>query len=179
MRHALKGRHGAECGGGGGGLACRLWCTVLVCSWRRLLANRHSLPFPWTLSLHWLTTVYPSSPSLAYPALSTSLSFPLAFPTGGGGRGQGGGGGGTSGRADTSIPKIPSPSPKSSKRLHLSGPPQIGTAEFRSSKSCRNSTFSYSDKGVALARGNVRTGCTFGVRCEPSTPVSFRVMTSL
>ena len=28
------------------------WCIVIVCSWRRLLADRHSLPFPWTLSLH-------------------------------------------------------------------------------------------------------------------------------
>ena len=28
------------------------WCVVRVCSWRRLLANHHSLPFPWTLSLH-------------------------------------------------------------------------------------------------------------------------------
>ena len=25
------------------------WCDDLVCSWRRLLADRHSLPFPWTL----------------------------------------------------------------------------------------------------------------------------------
>ena len=28
------------------------WCNDLVCSWRRLLADRHSLPFPWTLFLH-------------------------------------------------------------------------------------------------------------------------------
>ena len=34
-------------------LACRLWCIVLVCSRRRQLAARHSLPFPWPLSLHW------------------------------------------------------------------------------------------------------------------------------
>ena len=27
------------------------WC-VLACSWRRQLADRHLLPFPWTLSLH-------------------------------------------------------------------------------------------------------------------------------
>ena len=32
--------------GGGGGLACRLRFVVLVCSWRRLCADRHSLPFP-------------------------------------------------------------------------------------------------------------------------------------
>ena len=37
-------------GGGGGGMTPR--CDDLVCSWRRLLADRHSLPFPWTLSLH-------------------------------------------------------------------------------------------------------------------------------
>ena len=34
----------------GGGLACGLGFVVLVCSWRRLLANRHSLPLP-SLSL--------------------------------------------------------------------------------------------------------------------------------
>ena len=28
------------------------WCDDLVCSGRRLLADRHSLPFPWTLFLH-------------------------------------------------------------------------------------------------------------------------------
>ena len=26
---------------GGGGVACRLWCVVLVCSWRRPLADLH------------------------------------------------------------------------------------------------------------------------------------------
>ena len=31
---------------GVGGLACRHGCVVLVCCWRRLLADRHSLPFP-------------------------------------------------------------------------------------------------------------------------------------
>ena len=36
----------------GGGFGMTPWCDVLVCSWRRLLADRHSLPFPWTLSLH-------------------------------------------------------------------------------------------------------------------------------
>ena len=39
--------------GGGGGVGMSPWCIVLVCSGRRLLADRHSLPFPWTLSLHW------------------------------------------------------------------------------------------------------------------------------
>ena len=32
--------------GGGGGVACRLWCIVLVCSRRRQLADRHLLPVP-------------------------------------------------------------------------------------------------------------------------------------
>ena len=36
----------------GGGFGMTPWCDDLVCSWRRLLADRHSLPFPWTLSLH-------------------------------------------------------------------------------------------------------------------------------
>ena len=39
-------------GGIGEGFGMRPLCIVLVCSWRRLLADRHSLPFPWTLSLH-------------------------------------------------------------------------------------------------------------------------------
>ena len=34
-----------------GGFGMSPWCIVLVCSRRRLLAGRHSLPFPWTLSL--------------------------------------------------------------------------------------------------------------------------------
>ena len=33
-----------------GGFGMTPWCTVLVCSWRRVLADRHLLPFPWTLS---------------------------------------------------------------------------------------------------------------------------------
>ena len=32
--------------GGGGGVGMTPWCDDLVCSWRRLLADRHSLPFP-------------------------------------------------------------------------------------------------------------------------------------
>ena len=72
-----------------GGFGMTPWCVVLICSWRRLLADRHSLPFPWTLSLHkrWcpLTTLRPSSSSLPCLSLSTSLSFPLAFPSIGGG----------------------------------------------------------------------------------------------
>ena len=64
---------------GGGGVACRLWCIVLVCSRRRGLANRHSLPFPWTLSLHrrWC----PSASHRPVPFLFLLvLSFPLYFP---------------------------------------------------------------------------------------------------
>ena len=38
--------------GGGGVWHVALVSFVLVCSWRRLLADRHSLPFPWTLTLH-------------------------------------------------------------------------------------------------------------------------------
>ena len=55
------------------------WCDDLVCSWRRLLADRHSLPFPWTLSLHrrWC-------PSASHHPLSflflPALTFPLSFP---------------------------------------------------------------------------------------------------
>ena len=29
-----------------GGFGMTPWCVVLVCSWRRVLADRHSLPFP-------------------------------------------------------------------------------------------------------------------------------------
>ena len=68
---------------GGGGVGMSPWCIVLVCSRQRLLADHHSLPFPWTLSLYrrW----YPSAthrpvsflPPLAYLSLSTSLFFPL------------------------------------------------------------------------------------------------------
>ena len=51
---------------------------ALVCSRRRQWADRHLLPFPWTLFLHRpLTALCPSSPSLAYLSLSTYLSFPL------------------------------------------------------------------------------------------------------
>ena len=54
-------------------------CIVLVCSGRRLLADRHSLPFPWTLSLRrrWC-------PSASHRPVSflflLDLSFPLCFP---------------------------------------------------------------------------------------------------
>ena len=73
---------------GGGGVGMTPWCIVLVCNWRRPLADRHSLPFPWTLSLHrrWCPSAshHPSVTVLfllALPSLSPSLSFPLAFPS--------------------------------------------------------------------------------------------------
>ena len=65
---------------------------ALVCSGRRRLADRHLLPFPWTLSLRRRrcpSASHHSSPSKAYLSLSTSLSFPF------GGAGVRGGGGGT------------------------------------------------------------------------------------
>ena len=55
------------------------WCIVLVCSWRRLFADRHSLPFPWTLSLHrrWCPS---ASHHLVSFLFLLALSFPLYFP---------------------------------------------------------------------------------------------------
>ena len=60
---------------GGGGVGMTPWCDDLVCSWRRLLADRHSLPFPWTLSLHrrWY---------------ASASHHPLTFRGGGGGKGR-------------------------------------------------------------------------------------------
>ena len=62
-----------------GGFGMTPWCDDLVCSWRRLLADRHSLPFPWTLSLHrrWF-------PSASHHPLTflflLALTFPLPSP---------------------------------------------------------------------------------------------------
>ena len=55
------------------------WCDDLVCSWRRLLADRHSLPFPWTLSLkrRWCPSV--SHHPLTFLFL-LALTFPLPSP---------------------------------------------------------------------------------------------------
>ena len=47
---AARGPGMSTCGGGGFGMTP--WCDDLMCSWRCLLADHHSLPFPWTLSLH-------------------------------------------------------------------------------------------------------------------------------
>ena len=76
------------------------WCDDLVCSWRRLLADRHSLPFPWTLSLHRRWCPSASHHPLTFLFLP-ALTFPLPspFPSLGlfprrprGGEGSGGGG---------------------------------------------------------------------------------------
>ena len=55
------------------------WCIVLVCSWRRLLADRHSLPFPWTLSLHRRWCPSASHHPVTFLFL-LALSFPLYLP---------------------------------------------------------------------------------------------------
>ena len=55
------------------------WCVVLVCSWRRLLADRHSLPFPWTLSLHRRWCPSASHHPLTFLFLP-ALTFPLRSP---------------------------------------------------------------------------------------------------
>ena len=69
------------------------WCDDLVCSWRRLLADRHSLPFPWTLSLHrrWCPSAshHPLTflflPALTFPLPSPFPSLGLFLRPGGGG----------------------------------------------------------------------------------------------
>ena len=55
------------------------WCVVLVCSSRRPLADHHSLPFPWTLSLHRRWCPSPSHHPLTFLFLP-ALTFPLPFP---------------------------------------------------------------------------------------------------
>ena len=55
------------------------WCDDVVCSWRRLLADRHSLPFPWTLSLHRRWCPSASHHPLTFLFL-LSLTFPLPSP---------------------------------------------------------------------------------------------------
>ena len=53
LQHSVVSGAEAERGEeGGGGFGMTPWCDDLVCSRRRLLANRHTLPFPWTLFLH-------------------------------------------------------------------------------------------------------------------------------
>ena len=55
------------------------WCDDLVCSWRRLLADRHSLPFPWTLLLHRWWCPSASHHPLTFLFL-LALTFPLPSP---------------------------------------------------------------------------------------------------
>ena len=66
-----------------GGLGMTLW-RVLVCSGRRLSAERHSLPFPWALSLRRRrppSAPQPLTPSLSpLPGLSSPPPHPLPFP---------------------------------------------------------------------------------------------------
>ena len=64
---------------GGAGGCMTPWCIVLVCRWRRSLADRHSLPFPWTLYLH--RRRCPSACHHPVPFLFLlRLSCPLYFP---------------------------------------------------------------------------------------------------
>ena len=56
------------------------WCDDLVCSWRRLLADRHSLPFPWTLFLHrrWCPSASHHPVTFLFlPALTVPLPCPF------------------------------------------------------------------------------------------------------
>ena len=62
-----------------GGFGMTPWCDDLVCSWRRLLADRHSLPFPWTLSLHRRWCPSASHHPLTFLFL-LALTFPLHSP---------------------------------------------------------------------------------------------------
>ena len=55
------------------------WCIVLVCSWRCLLADRHSPPFPWSLSLHRRWCPSASHHRVTFLFL-LALSFRLYFP---------------------------------------------------------------------------------------------------
>ena len=71
---------GGRCGVGGGGVGMTPWCDDLVCSWRRLLADCHSLPFPWTLSLHrrWCPSASRHPVTFLFlPALTIPLPCPF------------------------------------------------------------------------------------------------------
>ena len=101
---------------GGGGVGMLPWGLVLICSWRRPLADHGLLPFPWTLFLYsWWC---PSFSSLPYLSLSTSLSFPLAFPSI-----PRGGGGGMAARA-------PPPDPPTHTHTHQKKFPQEKKMKF-------------------------------------------------
>ena len=64
---------------GGGGVGMMPWYIVLVCSWRHLLADDHTLPFPWTLSLHRRWCPSASHHPMTFLFL-LALSFFLYFP---------------------------------------------------------------------------------------------------
>ena len=72
------GPHPLRPSGGGGGVGMTPWCIVLVCSGRRLLADRHSLPFPRTLSLRRQRCPSASHRPVSFLFLLV-LSFPLYF----------------------------------------------------------------------------------------------------
>ena len=80
LLHRYKGNIALLVGEGGFGMTP--WCDDLACSWRRLLADRHSLPFPWTLFLHrwWcpLASHHPV-PFIFLPTLTVPLPSP--FPS--------------------------------------------------------------------------------------------------
>ena len=59
----------------------------------------------------------------------------------------------TIGRAEISIPRIPSPNSKSPKKLDLHGPPANGAAKFGGEKYYRNNNVCCSENGIAGARG--------------------------
>ena len=61
-----------------GGFGMTPW-YVLVCSWRRQLADRHLLPFPWTLCLHRRRCPSVSHPPVTFLSL-LGLSLPLYTP---------------------------------------------------------------------------------------------------
>ena len=69
----------SEGAGEGGGFGMTPWCDDLVCSWRRLLADRHSLPFNWTPSLHGRWCPSASHHPLTFLFL-LALTFPLPSP---------------------------------------------------------------------------------------------------
>ena len=58
------------------------WSDDLVCSWQRLLADRHSPPFPWTLSLHrrWCPSASHHPLTFLF-LLALTFPFPSPFPS--------------------------------------------------------------------------------------------------
>ena len=70
---------GCKSAGGGGVSGMTPWCDDLVYSWRHLLADRHLLPLPWTLSLHRRWCPSASHHSLTFLFL-LALTFPLPSP---------------------------------------------------------------------------------------------------